>query len=166
MASACWRASCCCLSVACIQTVSGILAVAGVASFPANPGFLILADGFVEWDILHYQTIGLRLAECNFFLLSNYQNIEYRIGEFKNLSDYWISDQGLNLSDYRTSVSEKNYRLPTSGGLVLLLRLLRLLTLNTFIWTFHSFIPISQNRLTAVVVVVVPQVPGDALLSV
>ncbi len=43
------------------------------------------------------------------FLLSNYQNIEYRIGEFKKLpiSDYRISDQGLNLSEYRISDLEK-----------------------------------------------------------
>jgi hypothetical protein len=27
-----------------------------------------------------------------FFLISNYWNIEYRIGEFKKLSDYRISD--------------------------------------------------------------------------
>jgi hypothetical protein len=57
-----------------------------------------------------YYTIGLSglwLSDSNFFLLSNYWNIEYRIGELKKLSDYRISDQGLNLSDYRISDSEK-----------------------------------------------------------
>jgi hypothetical protein len=47
-----------------------------------------------------------------FYLLSNYRNIEYRIGEFKKLSDYRISDQGLNLSDYRISDSEKTIGCP------------------------------------------------------
>jgi hypothetical protein len=42
-----------------------------------------------------------------FFLLSNYQNIKYRIGEFKKISDYQISNQDLNLLDYRISDSEK-----------------------------------------------------------
>jgi hypothetical protein len=42
-----------------------------------------------------YRTIGLCLSDCNFFLLSNYRNIEYRIGEFQKLSDYRISDQGM-----------------------------------------------------------------------
>jgi hypothetical protein len=46
-----------------------------------------------------YRTMSIRLY-CNIFLLSNYWNIEYRIGEFKKLTDYRISDQGLNLSDY------------------------------------------------------------------
>jgi hypothetical protein len=41
-----------------------------------------------------------------FFMLSNYLNIKYRIGEFKKLSDYRILDQGLNLSDNRISDSE------------------------------------------------------------
>ncbi len=41
------------------------------------------------------------------FLLSNYWNIEYRIGEFEKLSGYLISDKGLNLSD--------NQILPTSA---------------------------------------------------
>ncbi len=67
--------------------VTGFLAVEGVlavASVPANPGVHILAGGFtywiVEWDVLHHGIIGLWLSNCNFFLLSNYWNIEYRIG--------------------------------------------------------------------------------------
>jgi hypothetical protein len=32
-------------------------------------------------------------------MLSDYRIIEYRIGEFKKLSDYWIWDLSLNLSD-------------------------------------------------------------------
>ncbi len=47
-----------------------------------------------------------------FFLLSNYWNIQYRIGEFKKLSEYQISDLGLNLSDYRISDSEKTIGCP------------------------------------------------------
>jgi hypothetical protein len=47
-----------------------------------------------------------------FFLLSDYRNIKYRIGECRKLSDYRISDLGLNLSDYRISDSEKNIGCP------------------------------------------------------
>ncbi len=54
-----------------------------------------------------YQTLAIELY---FFLLLNDWNIEYRIGEFKKLSDYQISDQGLNLSDYR--ISEKTIGCP------------------------------------------------------
>jgi hypothetical protein len=52
---------------------------------------------------INYRTIGLWLSDCNYFLLSNYQNIEYRIGEFKKYrtigyrnkaSIYRISDSG------------------------------------------------------------------------
>jgi hypothetical protein len=62
---------------------------------------------------INYRTIGLWLSDCNFFLLSNYwyRNIEYRIAEFKKLSDYRISDQDLNLSDYRILDSEKTTRI-------------------------------------------------------
>jgi hypothetical protein len=59
-----------------------------------------------------YYTIGLWLSDSNFFLLSNYRNIEYRIGELKKPSDYRISDQGLNLSDYRITDSEKTIGCP------------------------------------------------------
>jgi|688.fasta_scaffold790565_1 hypothetical protein len=101
------------LAVTALPAFEGVLAVASV---PSHPSVHILAGGFtywiVEWGILHYWTMGLWPSDCNFFLLSNYRNIEYCIGEFKKLSDYQISDQGLNLSDYRISDSEKNYRLP------------------------------------------------------
>jgi hypothetical protein len=99
----CWR-SCCFLAV---------------GSVPADPGVPILAGGFtywiVEWDVLYYRTIGLWLSDCNFFLLSNYRNMEYRISEFTKLSDYRITDQGLNLSDYRISDSEKTIGCPPLG---------------------------------------------------
>jgi hypothetical protein len=39
--------------------------------------------------------------------MPNNRNIEYRIGEFKKLLEYRISNLGLNLSDYRISDSEK-----------------------------------------------------------
>ncbi len=64
-----------------------------------------------------YQTIGLpdygyrtELFLC--YRTTWYRNIEYRIGEFKKLSDYRISDQGLNLSDYRISDSKKTIGCP------------------------------------------------------
>jgi hypothetical protein len=59
-----------------------------------------------------HRTIGLWLLDCNFFLLSNYRNIEYRIGQLKKVSDYQISDQGLNLSDYWISDSENTSGCP------------------------------------------------------
>ncbi len=56
---------------------------------------MALSDyGFQSVIFFCYRTIGK-------------SNIEYRIGEFKKLSDYQISDQGLNLSDYRILDSEK-----------------------------------------------------------
>ena len=39
------------------------------------------------------------ILKCRVF----YKTIEYRIGEFKKLSDYRITDQGHNLPDYRIS---------------------------------------------------------------
>ncbi len=50
-----------------------------------------------------------------FFLLSNCQNIEYRIGEFKKLSDYRIYDQGLNLWAIGYG-SQKKLWLPTPAA--------------------------------------------------
>ncbi len=46
-----------------------------------------------------------------FFLLPDYRNIDYQTGEFAKLQDYWISNQGLNLSDIGFT---RNYRLPSS----------------------------------------------------
>ncbi len=94
-------------AVICFPAVDGILTV---ASIPADPRVPILAGGFtywtVQWDILlDYRTIGQWLSDCYFLLLSDHRNIKYRIGEFKKLSDYRISDLGLNLSDYRISVA-------------------------------------------------------------
>ncbi len=86
------------------------------ASWSTSPWSRACVGRHLFWDVLHYRTIGLWLSDCNFFLLSNYRNIEYRIGELTKLLDYRISDQGLNLSDYRISESEKNYRLTTSKG--------------------------------------------------
>jgi hypothetical protein len=43
----------------------------------------------------------------SFISAIDYQNIEDRIGQFKKLSDYRISDQGLNVSDYRILHSAK-----------------------------------------------------------
>jgi hypothetical protein len=54
-----------------------------------------------------HRTIVQWLSDCHFFLLSNYRNIEYRIGQLKTESDYQISDKGPNQSDYRISDSEK-----------------------------------------------------------
>ncbi len=89
------------LAVAGGHAVTGFTVVDGnlaVASVPADPGVPILAGGFtywiVKWYVMHYTTIQsdshIWLSDCKFFLLSNYQNIEYHIGKFKKLSDYWI----------------------------------------------------------------------------
>ncbi len=85
--------------------VSGFPAVEGVlavASVPANSGVPILVRGFtywnLEWDILTIELSDYGYQAVIFFLLSNYWNIKYRIGEIKKLSDYRISYQGLNLS--------------------------------------------------------------------
>ncbi len=77
--------------------ITGFPAVEGilvVASVPADPGVNILVGGFTYWVVvvLHFRTIGLWLSGCIFFLLSHYWNIEYRIGKFKKISDYRISD--------------------------------------------------------------------------
>ncbi len=65
-------------------------AVAGgpaVTGFPAVDGVLALAETHY---IIGLSTIAMGLY---FFLLSNYRNIEYRIGKLKKLADYRISDQ-------------------------------------------------------------------------
>ncbi len=69
-----------------------------VALTPAVSRFSAVVSGHL--------TIGLWLSDCHFFLLSNYRNIEYCIGQLKKVSDYQISDQGLNLLDYRISDSK------------------------------------------------------------
>jgi hypothetical protein len=78
-----------------------LLAILRLLAFLLLTAFLLLLSDY------RTRAIGL-----SFFLLSNFRDIEYRIGEFKKLSDYRILDQGLNLSDYQIS----DYRLPTSGG--------------------------------------------------
>ncbi len=52
--------------------------------------------------ISDYRTMAIKLL-----FLFCYKNIEYRIGEFKKLSDNRISDLGLNLPDYQILDSEK-----------------------------------------------------------
>ncbi len=59
-----------------------------------------------------HQIIGLHVWVSDWFFFSH-RNIEYRTGEFCERSDNRISDQGLNLSDYRISDAKKNYRLPS-----------------------------------------------------
>ncbi len=59
-------------AVACVSALDGVLAA---ASFTADPGV------------------------PTSMLLSGSWNIEYRTGEFEKLSDYRISNQGLNPSD-------------------------------------------------------------------
>jgi hypothetical protein len=127
----------CVIANASIQTVAGILAVAGVLLFPdgllllvfevavaCNPaviGFLLLMAFLLLLASLLIRPCyswWLYILDCTmvhitisigllFFLLSNYRNIENRIGKFKKLLDYRISDLSLNLSDYRISDSEK-----------------------------------------------------------
>jgi hypothetical protein len=93
-------------AVAFIPAIAGVPAndsVFAVASFHANPcvpvllNLVSLRTGTVLYNET-YKATGLLLSDCHFFF---YQNIEYRTGEFEKLSDYRISDQGLNLSDYR-----------------------------------------------------------------
>jgi hypothetical protein len=65
--------------------------------------------------VTYYKTIelsdyGYRIVI--FFLLSDYRNIEYQIGEFKKLSDNGIFDLGLNLLDYQILDSEKTISCP------------------------------------------------------
>ncbi len=86
--------------------------VLAVASAPADPDVPILACCFTYWIVEEtYYSIGPP-DYGNFFLLSNYLNIKYCIGEFKKLSDYGIPDQGLNLSDYWILDSEKTIVCP------------------------------------------------------
>jgi hypothetical protein len=101
------------------------LAAAGgppVIGFPAvfllllaSLHFLVSLFYLVALHVTDYKTIklsdyGFRIVI--FFLLSDYRNVEYRIGELKKPSDYRISDLGLNLSDYRISDSEKTIGCP------------------------------------------------------
>jgi hypothetical protein len=97
--------------VACILTVAGIVAVAGVVGISAVPFEHAVAIHTGLYNETYF-TIGQRLSDCNFFMLSNYRNFEYRIGEFKKVSDYRISDQGLNLWDYWISDSKKTIGCP------------------------------------------------------
>ncbi len=124
----CWRSLCnhWCVGVSAVPSNMLLLVVLlslaflllnflAVASFPADPGAPILAGGFVEWDILHYGTIGIWLSNCNFFLLSNDQNIYCNIvlansRNYQNLR-YGSRPQSIRLSDIRF---RKNYRLRIS----------------------------------------------------
>ncbi len=94
-----------------------VAGVSAVACVPADPGVPILDVGFtyctVEWDVSDY---GYRTVT---FLLSKYRIIEYRIGKFKTLSDYRISDQGLNLWVYwRTDSQRRENWWPRQGELM------------------------------------------------
>ncbi len=103
-----------------IPAFDGVLVV---ASFPAAPGVPILAGGFVEWEVhitlSDYRNIAIGLY---FFLLANYRNIKYRIGEFKELSDYRIKVSIYRTIGYRTkkklSVAHLQY-VVTRGELIL-----------------------------------------------
>jgi hypothetical protein len=84
-------------AVALVPAVAGILAA---ASAPANLGVpilcVVLTFRTVQCDILR------RLADYRtvIFPLSDQRNIEHRTGEFEKLSDYRISEQGLDLSEF------------------------------------------------------------------
>ncbi len=94
-------ASCCCWHpvITGFSAVEGVLAV---ASIPAYPGVPILAGCFTYWTVK---------CTLRHIWLSDYRNIEYRIGEFKNLSDIGLSSQSIGLSDIGLRI---NNRLPTS----------------------------------------------------
>jgi hypothetical protein len=98
-------------AVAVIPAVDGIFAV---ASFPADPGVPMLLLLVSLHTVLYnepsdFQTKAIGLS---FFLLSNYQTIKYGTGVFEKLSDFRISDQGHNLSDYRILDSQKTMGCP------------------------------------------------------
>ncbi len=116
-----------------IPAVAGLHAVAGVLAnaSPADPAFPILPGVFtyctvqcmytVQWYILGYRTKAIELV-C-FSLLSDYRIVENQ-----------ISEQGLTLSDYRRSNSQK-----TTGCPALLDGTFKL-PYNLFL-IFHSSIP-------------------------
>jgi len=60
---------------------------------------------FTFCTVLYFETY--RLSDCYYFLPSYYRNIVYRTGEFEKISDYLMSDQVLNISEYRLSDSQK-----------------------------------------------------------
>ena len=53
-----------------------------------------------------------RLSNRPFIRLSDYRTIDYRTIDLGKLSDYRLSDLGIQLSDYRLSDPAKNYRCP------------------------------------------------------
>jgi hypothetical protein len=80
-------------AVAGFPVVKGVFAVASV---PADPGVHIFTILDCRMRRITLSAIRLSQPDCNFFLQSNYRNtVSYII-----LANYWISDQGLNLSDY------------------------------------------------------------------
>ncbi len=82
-----------------VLLLASLHAVAGgpAASVPADPGVHILAGGFTYWIVfmrLRYYTI-------------RQSDYGYRTVIFFCYQTIGLSDQGLNLSDYRISDSEK-----------------------------------------------------------
>ncbi len=75
-------------------SVTGFPAIAGVlaiASIPTDPGIPILAVFFIYCTTMRFTIHVLTTAiGLLFFLLSDYWNICYQIGEFEKLSDYQI----------------------------------------------------------------------------
>ncbi len=65
---------------------------------------------FTFCTVLYFETY--RLSDCYYFLPSDYRNIVYRTGEFEKISDYLMSDQVLNISEYRLSDSQKTVGSP------------------------------------------------------
>ncbi len=104
--------------VSTVSSISAALGVAVVACVIADPGVPMLLYLVFLLTLLYneayigHRTIGLKLLDNRFFLLSNYRTIEYRTGKFEKLSDYGISDQGHNLSDYQISDSQKTIGCP------------------------------------------------------
>jgi hypothetical protein len=101
-----------------IADVSAIVAVPAVDGvFEVDPGVPMLLQLISLLTVLYnktyigHRTIRLRLSDCHFFLLSNYQTIEYQTGEFEKLSDIGSRPQSIGLSDIGHI---KNYRSPTS----------------------------------------------------
>jgi hypothetical protein len=88
----------------------------GCVAFAGVPGFVGVSAIVFSNAFAAVSAVDGVLAAASFtadpgvptpMLLSGYRNIEYQTGEFEKLSNYRISNQGLNQSD-----SKKFYRLP------------------------------------------------------
>ncbi len=101
-----WHAVAGGLAVIGLPAVEGVLAVSSV---PANPGVPILAGGFtywiLEWDISTIKLTNYGYRAVTFFCYRTIRISNIVLANSRNYQTF--SDQGLNLSDYWISDSEK-----------------------------------------------------------